>query len=60
MASPSRGGSDGSGLAPFNKISGLAKDHPTTGAAMRHPFQSGNPHVGIRITRRRDCARATP
>ena len=59
-ASGLRAGSDGSGVAPLNKLSGLPTQHPSTTAAVRHPFRSGNPHPEIRITRRRDCGAATP
>ena len=32
--------SDGSGVAPFNKLSGLPNRQPSTTAAMRHPFRA--------------------
>ncbi len=52
-------GSDGSGVAPLNKLSRLPQQHPSTTAAVRHPRRTGDPHPEIRITRRRDCAAMT-
>src|SRR6516225_22508 len=54
MSSGLRGGSVGSGATPFNKISALPANHPTTTAGVGHPLFSGNPQPEIFITRWRD------
>ena len=43
----------GSGVTPFNQLSRLPANHPSTMAAARHPFEHGIPPVSC-ITRRRD------